>query len=467
MGNRRNLLNLFTQDVSYNYHLIRTEEPNGHLLYLIKNGSELIIDTLEFSATMLPEELIKECEVKIEKIAPAIFFTEEFDTAELKEKLNNKFSEDALFSSFIDYIKDEYRILEIKDTLLYKKDPEAYEAEKQKEHIDHQKDLWEEYAKQLEEKKKSRENALMAYNNDLLKILKEVFESSIEYEKRDFDLAQELNKFIGNLIDPETWIKINDQPYLCRTEICSLEQDRMNVFFTDNNDYSYTATLRFDKTVLVTENVVRINDGDELPITKSDYEVLTQLFDIDCSSVEEWEYKNETDRFEYVIDLLVPIFKKNKEEKEKEWVDKVLKERNEAEDSDIEETDEDNIEETDEEDFDFMDVENNLNQNTMKKKNMQPTDWYFDVSVPEIEDEDDMGGSIIALSKDPSGYLDDQLGSHSLSKNVIDALNRAGICGDCELMEAMWEVEDPETKTKYDIIESMKNEGFKYSPGLL
>ena len=330
MGNRTNLLNLFTQDINYNYHLIKTEEPKGHLIYLIKNGCELTTDTLEFSPTMLAEDLIKECSVKIEKFAPAIFFTEEFETIELKEKLNNKFSEDLLFSSFIDYIKDEYRILEIKDSLLYKKDPETYEAEKQKEHLEHQKEIWADAIEQLKEKKKNRENALLAYNNNLIKLIKDFFESSIEFEKRDFNLAHELDKIFGNLIDPETWIKIDDNPYLCRIEICSLEQDKANVFLTDNNEYSYTATLRFIKSILVTENVIRLNKN-EFPVCKYDYEVLAQIFDLDFSSVEEWEYKNETDRFEYTIDYLLPILKKEREEREKEWVAKILEEKKDAE----------------------------------------------------------------------------------------------------------------------------------------
>ena len=97
----------------------------------------------------------------------------------------------------------------------------------------------------------------------------------------------------------------------------------------------------------------------------------------------------------------------------------------------------------------------------MKKKNMQPSDWYFDVEVAEIEDE---MSAIVALSKD-GVVLDDSLGSHSLSQTVIDALNRAGVDGECELMEAMWEVVDTEL-SKEDIIKNMEKEGFVYSPGL-
>lgn len=96
-----------------------------------------------------------------------------------------------------------------------------------------------------------------------------------------------------------------------------------------------------------------------------------------------------------------------------------------------------------------------------KTKKMEPSDWYFDVFVSE----DDEDPSMIALSDDGNG-LDDQLGSHSLSQSVIDALNRAGIDGDCEAMEAIWEVIDYESKTKEDIIEAMEKEGFNYSSGI-
>lgn len=330
MNKKKNLLNLFTQDVSYNYHLVKTEEPNGHLIYLIKNGSELNVETLEFAPTRIAEELIQECSVQIEKFAPAIFFTEDTNTEKLKYELNDKLSENAEFSAFIESIKDEYRILEVKDSLLFKKDPEAYEAEKQKEYQDHQKELWEKVIEEHKEKVKRRNDSIMAYDNDLFKLLKEYFESIIEYEKRDFALDSELEKIVGNLIDPETWIKINDNPFACRIEPISFDgNDKLNVFLTDNNDYSYTATLRFDKTVLVTENIVRINKGDALPDCMTDYEFISKLYDVDITTVKDWEYKNDTDRFEYVIDYLTPIFKENKDKKEKEMLDKILKEQEE------------------------------------------------------------------------------------------------------------------------------------------
>ena len=442
MNKKERLLKLFTQDISYNYHLVKTEEPDGHLIYLIKNGSEINTDTLEFSPTLIVESLIEKCSVKIEKFAPGIFFTEETNIEKLKYELNEELSENSNFSNFIESIKDEYRILEVKDSLLYKKDPKSYDAAKQKEHEELQKELWNDALAQLKEKKKQRNEAILAYNNDLIKLLKEYFEGIIEFEKRDFQFYTELEKILSNLIDPETWIKVDEQPFNCKIELISLEKDKLNVLLTDNTIH-YTATLKFDKTSLITENILKIND---LPKTLQDYDVLIKLYDIDTELIAEWEFKNDTDRFEYVIDYLVPIFKAEKAKKEKEFLDKMKEEEPDEFD--------------DEEDI------NNNNNNMKNKKTRNPSDWYFDVLVPE-DGPCDLEPSIISLSEDGSDCLDDQLGSHNLPQPIIDALNRAGIFGDSEMMEAVWEVNDSETKTKEDIIESMKKEGFNYVENML
>lgn len=497
MNKKKNLLNLFTQDIIYNYHLIKTEEPNGHLIYLIKNGSPLEIDTLEFSPTLIAEELISSCNVKIEKFAPAIFFTEENNTEKLKYELDDKLSQDQNFSEFIDSIKDEYRKLELKDSLLYRKDPEAYEAEKQKEHREHQEELLGEYIKQLNDAKKRREDALMNYNNDLLKLIKEQLENTIEYEKRDFNLNSEIEKIISVLIDAETWIKVNDKPFICRLEILSIEQDRINLLLTDN-EHTYTATLRFDKTVLITENVIKIEDEDKLPKITPDYDLLIQLFDVELDEYtkSEWEYKNDSERIQYVIDYLVPIFRTNKIKKEAELLEKYIREEaeeneesdkfglegllvNRLREPDDEDEDEDMNGLSDHERIDHLVKKGVLkeleiddleeynkqfkNNNNMAKKT-KPSDWYFDVFVPE--DVDDLNPPAIALSEDGGSILDDRLGSHSLSQNVIDALNNAGIEGDVEIMEAIWAVADY-TKSKEEIIESMEKEGFVYVKNML
>jgi len=94
-------------------------------------------------------------------------------------------------------------------------------------------------------------------------------------------------------------------------------------------------------------------------------------------------------------------------------------------------------------------------------KIMSPNDYFFGVCIPP--NVGDMEPPAIAMvEKDfyinTSGGLDDSFGSHSLPQNVIDALNRAGICG----MESIWEVIDY-TRTKQDIIDSLTSEGFVYS----
>ena len=455
MNKKKNLLNIFTQDASYNYHLVKTEEPKGHLIYLGKKGSNLDVESLEFSPTKIAEELIIECDVEMEKFAPSIFFSEETNTEKLKYLLNNKLSEDAEFSAFINSVKDEYRILVVKDCLLFKNDPQAYEAAKQKEYEEHQKELWEEMMKEHQNKKSKREKALLEYDNNFEKLLKEYLESIIEYEKRDFELTVELDKIVGSLIDPETWIKINDKPFNCRIEVISLKKDIMNVFLTDNNDYSYTATLRFDKTVLVTENPMRLAKEDKLPVTMNDYEVLAQLYDVDLTNVKEWDFKNDTDRFEYVIDYLTPIFKEAKDKKEKEYVEKALKEEQE---------------EKEQEEKELKEKENNSNNNTINNNKMKKTakNYMFDVFVP-APGEEDFNPLAICLVEDKYWNkhhgLSDSLGSHNLPKNVIKSLENAGVFGEAELMESIWEVVDT-TRTKQSIIDSMVNEGFVYTPNI-
>ena len=472
MNKKKRLLDLFTQDVEYNYHLIRTIDPNGHLLYVKKNDSPLEQDSLEFAPTVIIEELFKDCSVESEKFTPGIFWTKEFDTEELKNNLNKKFSEEPDFSNFIESIREEYRILEVQDSLLYKKDPEAYAQARREEYTEHQRELMGDYIKQHQDSKNQREEALLAYNNNLINLLKDYFEGVIEFEKRDFDFNAELDKIVGSLVDTETWIKVDDKPFICRIEISELFENRMKVYLTNNEDYSFSAILRFEKTQLITEDVVRIDESITCPRIMTDYDVLVQLFDIDTKSIPEWDYKNEDDRFEFVIDYLIPLFKEAKKKRNEDYLNKLKKEEESEEElEDFEHAFDD----------DYSGVEgleelviNNLDEHNAKFKNMNsnaklttPSDWYFDILVPPEEEKEYGLPTIIALSEDGSDCLDDQLGSHSLSQNVIDALNRAGIFGDSEMMEAMWEVVDSETKTKEEIIESMKKEGFIYTPNML
>lgn len=328
MDKKKKLLKLFTDDTSYNYHLIKTNEPDGHLIYLIKNGLDLDRTSLEFSPTLIVEELIKECMVKVEKFAPAVFWCEDIDTSNLKMKLNQKLNESINFSEFVEYIKDDYRILEIQDSLLYKKNPEEYDAERKKEHDIQQRELLEDFIEQAKQKQLKRESMLLKYNNNLINLMIDWFKPIIEFENKDFNFYIELDKFLGEFIDSESWIKINDKPLLCRSEIISLNEDNMKVFLTDNEN-SYIATLRFDKTKLVTENVQKLNSWDS-PQVSHDYDILIKLFDINTNMVIKWWSMTDSDKMEYIIDFLVPIFKEEKRKKEQDYVDKIkLKEKEE------------------------------------------------------------------------------------------------------------------------------------------
>lgn len=502
MDKRKFLLDLFTQDTKFNYHVIKTNEPVGHLIYLIKDSSKVECDSLEFQPTVIAEELVKDCDVLINKITQGVFFTEEIDTNELKSKLNLKLSESSIFSAFVEYIKDEYRILEIKDYLLYKFDPKAYEEARRKERQEEQQKMMEELLESLNSRKNKREEMLLAYNNDLIKLLKDYFQDIVEYEKRDFNLQNEFENLVSNLIDEDSWLKVDDKPFSCTIEICSIEQDKVNVLLENGYDY-YTASLRFEESSFIGENFNKIHEKISV---MEDHEILTLLYDIDVNSIPEWEFKSDDEKFDYVIDYLVPIFKQKSKEKEEEYV-KMLRESGQIDDDDdFDEDDDDEL--VDEEEDKSPEVSakykelvlkwkeeqknngkntspgqgtrkkllkqakneinnknNNFNMKKSSKKSSNPKDWYFDVFVPE--DIDDLNPSVICLSEDGGEYLDDQLGSHNLPQSIIDALNRAGIFGDSELMEAMWEVVDSTTKTKEDIIESMEAEGFIYVPGMV
>jgi hypothetical protein len=266
--------------------------------------------------------------VKVEKFAPAVFWCEDIDTSNLKMKLNQKLNESINFSEFVEYIKDDYRILEIQDSLLYKKNPEEYDAERKKEHDIQQRELLEDFIEQAKQKQLKRESMLLKYNNNLINLMIDWFKPIIEFENKDFNFYIELDKFLGEFIDSESWIKINDKPLLCRSEIISLNEDNMKVFLTDNEN-SYIATLRFDKTKLVTENVQKLNSWDS-PQVSHDYDILIKLFDINTNMVIKWWSMTDSDKMEYIIDFLVPIFKEEKRKKEQDYVDKIkLKEKEE------------------------------------------------------------------------------------------------------------------------------------------
>lgn len=326
MSKKKNLLKLFSQDISYYFHTIKKENPDGHLIYVLKSDSNLDVEKLEFSPTHIIEELFHECDLKVEKFAPAVFFSEITNTDELKYKLTEKMEENDKFSSFIESIKDNYRILEIKDSLLYKKDPEEYNQKMQKEKEEKQKDILEKVIEQQKEQQKKREEALLKFNNNIFNLLKDTLKYTIQYEKTDFDYQKTINNIMTNLIDIKKWIMENNKPYNCNIYIHKLNQKSIGVFLS-NHQTGYTATLKMNKTKIIAKNIIKLGDEDEVPKYFKDYEFLIKLYDVDTSIFNDWDFKNDTDKFECIINYLAPIFKKEIDDKYKEEVEKHMKEQ--------------------------------------------------------------------------------------------------------------------------------------------
>jgi len=101
---------------------------------------------------------------------------------------------------------------------------------------------------------------------------------------------------------------------------------------------------------------------------------------------------------------------------------------------------------------------------------IEPKNYYFTVQVPPKGGNQDMEPSAICLVSvdffNKNGCMDDQMGSHSLSSNILKALKDAGIFSECELMEGVWEVTNATTKTKQEIIDSMTKQGFIYNKNI-
>jgi hypothetical protein len=97
---------------------------------------------------------------------------------------------------------------------------------------------------------------------------------------------------------------------------------------------------------------------------------------------------------------------------------------------------------------------------SMINQNNVPGDFYFDV-----RDFDHDGISICMTSIEfwnQNHCWDDSLGSHNLSRPVKDALNRSGVYGEVEAMEAVWEAMPG--RTVEFIRQRMIAEGFVHNP---
>lgn len=145
----RKIFDIISKNQKFNYHIVKSEIENGFLIYIKDNDVENSIEKLEFTPTIIAETFISNNDLKIEKVAPSIFFIDNINIDELKNKLNINLFESNEFSIFIESIKNNYRKLEIEDFILYKKDSKSYDENKKKEYSKNQKRLLDRLLDQL------------------------------------------------------------------------------------------------------------------------------------------------------------------------------------------------------------------------------------------------------------------------------------------------------------------------------
>jgi len=300
---KNRLLGAFTEDISYIYHLNKVE--GGFLIYFKKADAPNNIDTFDFSANAMGEELLSKTEVKVEKVSSSIFFTPETNSKNIKKKLNTQMGSNKVFGEFIDGIKDEYKKLEIADFLLMKKDPEAYEEARRKEYVEHQIDLANKYSEQLKREASAREKMIMSYNNDFKRLFKEIIAESIYLDREGFDLDAKMYHIIQSIAEPTSWVKKDGQPFMGSIGIIDINADKMNIRISDSVT-THTATLRFDKAEFITESSQEELMGILSVPVMTDYELLSFLYDITINDPE-WQFKNKRERFLMVIEEAIKI----------------------------------------------------------------------------------------------------------------------------------------------------------------
>ena len=306
---KKNLLAVFSQDIKFNYHLIKVNEPKGIFIFLKKEDVENNTDTLEFASCNLATDIVNSLGIKIEKVSPSLFFTELSNEKNLQTRLNKKFSKNAEFSAFVETIKDTYCDLQVRDFLLKKKDPVAYEETKKKEKLIQQEELLKKIEKDMSKREKIRETLLKQYNNDLIKLLRDMFFESIYEEREKVVLNGVFFQVLQNFADRDSWVKKDNETFLGNVDIINIEKNKMKITISDEY-VSFSADLRFDQTKLIMEDI-----KEEKLEPMKEYDVLSTIFGFDTSLVHEWNYKNENEKYDYCIKTTLDLIQKEKEEK--------------------------------------------------------------------------------------------------------------------------------------------------------
>lgn len=313
MNKKKNLLKLFSQNKEYYFYI--EEKEIGHLIYVSKEKTEYNTDTLEFKVNSIIEGFLNELSITFEKVAPSVYFTEEKNIKKLKYELGEEFKESTTFNSFIEEIKEKYFQDEIGDFLIYKSDPEAYEKKKNDEYKKHQSELYNKLMEQQKESEKKRKDLINEYDNDIIKIFKDVLLPTIIFEEKDFKLNTQLSKFIFSLIEKdEKWAK-RDGHFIMgneKFEPIQIENDTITILIKDRMSIPFVITLKLSGSELEIIDVIQKDSN-----TMTDYDFLMKIFNI-VNDFNDWISMHDSEKLLAVVDKIIKLEKKEKEKREKE-----------------------------------------------------------------------------------------------------------------------------------------------------
>jgi len=261
-------------------------------------------------------------DIKFEKVAPSIYFTDEKNTEKLKYALGEDMLENSDFSSFIEDIKEEYRALEVEDFLIFKKDPDAYEKKKEEEYKQKQLDTWERYKKQVEEQERIKRTAIDQYDGDLIKLFNDNLLHTIIKKDKKFSLKDPFSKLVYSILtnDEEQgkiWPTRGDQTIVGndKFDVIEIEGNSMTILLADRMSNSYTIKFELKSDSL---NIIDVNEVDRSTKHMTDYDFLMKIYDFDITpKFIDWENMYENEKLDAVVDEIIRLDIEKREEKKK------------------------------------------------------------------------------------------------------------------------------------------------------
>lgn len=321
MSRKNDLLKLFSQNTNYYYHIIPNEL--GHLIYVTQEREDYSVENLEFKLNSIIEGFMDKPEdIKFEKVAPSIYFTDEKNTEKLKYALGEDMMENSDFSSFIEDIKEEYRALEVEDYLIFKKDPDAYEKKKEEEYKQKQLETWERYKKQVEEQERIKRTAIDQYDGDLIKLFNDNLLHTIIKKDKKFSLKDPFSKLVYSILtnDEEQgkiWPTRGDQTIVGndKFDVIEIEGNSMTILLADRMSNSYTIKFELKSDSL---NIIDVNEVDRSTKHMTDYDFLMKIYDFDITpKFIDWENMYENEKLDAVVDEIIRLDIEKREEKKK------------------------------------------------------------------------------------------------------------------------------------------------------